>query len=154
MSETKEKLKSEPWYAEGLRFQCQGSGKCCTSRGEYGYVYMTLEDRRRMAKVLKISTSAFTKKYCQQTEGIWHLREEKTRPDCMFLVGGKSCSVYEGRPTQCRTWPFWPEALRAKTWATDISVNCPGVGKGKLYSREEIEKIMNAQSRSEEKYGT
>lgn len=60
----------------------------------------------------------------------------------MFLEG-KQCSVYEARPTQCRTWPFWPENMDAKTWDEDVVSYCPGVGKGKLYSQSEIKKLMD-----------
>ena len=41
---------SGKWWKDGIRFECQGSGKCCLSRGTHGYVYLTLEDRRRFAR--------------------------------------------------------------------------------------------------------
>ncbi|MCB0415941.1 MAG: YkgJ family cysteine cluster protein [Bdellovibrionales bacterium] len=133
------------WYDNGIKFQCQGSGKCCTSHGEYGYVYLTLKDRRRMAKLLNISTSAFTKKYCEKERSSFYLKEKKNsdgsiNPDCLFLEN-KKCSVYEARPTQCRTWPFWPDTLNAKTWSKEVLNFCPGVNKGRLYSKKEIEEI-------------
>lgn len=140
------------WWREGVRFQCQGSGQCCTSHGEFGYVFLTLEDRRRMAKALKMRTGEFTKKHCQKSGGIWHLIEEPGKPDCRFLQG-KRCGIYEGRPTQCRTWPFWPEVMEAKAWKKDVVDFCPGVGKGKFYSGEEIEKILAEQKNSEKGYG-
>lgn len=140
------------WWRHGVQFQCQGSGQCCTSHGEFGYVFLTLEDRQRMAKALKIRTTEFTKKYCQKSGGIWHLTEEKGKPDCMFL-DGKRCGIYEGRPTQCRTWPFWPEVMDAKSWKKDVVEFCPGVGKGKIYSGDEIEKILNEQKKSEQGFG-
>lgn len=140
------------WWRAGVQFQCQGSEQCCTSHGEFGYVFLTLEDRKRMAKVLKMRTGEFTKKYCQKTGGVWHLIEEKGKPDCMFLEG-KRCGIYEGRPTQCRTWPFWPEVMDAKSWKKDVVDFCPGVGKGKIWSGDEIEKILNEQIKSEKGFG-
>jgi uncharacterized protein len=137
------------WWDKGIKFECQGSGKCCTSHGEYGFVYMNLEDRRRMAKHLKLSTTAFTKKYCAKTKGVYHLIERKDNPDCLFL-NNKRCGVYEGRPTQCRTWPFWPEVMNAKTWNKEVKTFCPGVGKGKLISAKVIEKTLKEQDRSED----
>ncbi|MGE4232012.1 MAG: YkgJ family cysteine cluster protein [Bacteriovoracia bacterium] len=127
------------WWDKGIRFECQGSGKCCTSRGSYGYVYMTLSDRKRMAKHLKMNVSAFTKKYCEQHDGFYHLKDPQK--DCFFLKDNK-CTVYEGRPTQCRTWPFWPENMEAKSWNSEVVSFCPGVGKGKLYTAQEIEEIV------------
>jgi Fe-S-cluster containining protein len=32
---------------------------------------------------------------------------------CAFLDGAR-CTVYEARPTQCRTFPFWKENLRRR----------------------------------------
>ena len=62
-----ENTKKELFYEQGLRFECQGSGKCCTSHGEFGFVFLTKEDRKRFADHLKISISAFKKTYCDQT---------------------------------------------------------------------------------------
>lgn len=141
------------WWDQGIRFECQGSGKCCTSHGEFGFVFMTLEDRRRMARVLKMTPSAFTKKYCEKTQGVWHLKEDPKNPDCLFLKN-KRCSVYEGRPTQCRTWPFWPEVMNAKAWNKDVKSFCPGVGKGPLISKEKIEVQLHEQAQSEAQFGS
>ena len=96
---------------------------------------MDLDDRRRMAKALGVSASAFTRRYCAKTKGWWHLRSEGR--DCLFLDGTR-CAVYDGRPKQCRTWPFWPEHMDAKTWSREIESFCPGVGKGRLYKKNEI----------------
>jgi Fe-S-cluster containining protein len=142
--------KNDNWWSKGIRFQCQGSGKCCTSHGEFGFVFLTLEDRRRMAKYFKITTTAFTKKYCEKYRGAWHLIEDRKNPDCMFLKN-KGCTIYEARPTQCRTWPFWPEVMNSKAWAKDVVAFCPGVGKGKLISSEEINKNLKQQTNAEDK---
>lgn len=141
------------FYEKGLRFQCQGSGNCCTSHGEFGFVFLTIEDRRRFAKHLKISTSAFTRKYCDLRDGVWHLKEDPKNPDCMFLEK-KRCSVYVARPTQCRTWPFWPEVMNPKAWKGEVASFCPGVGKGPLFSKEEIEKVMLEDHENTQKFGT
>lgn len=134
-------LVTRAWWHDGVRFACQGSGKCCVSRGGYGYVYLTLEDRRRLARALGLGTAQFTRRYCAKTDGYVHLRE--TGPDCVFLEG-KRCGVYEARPTQCRTWPFWPENMSARAW-TAIAAYCPGVGKGRTVPRERIEQILAEQ---------
>lgn len=144
---------AENWWDQGVRFECQGSGKCCTSHGEYGFVFLTLKDRQIMAKFLGLKTSEFTRNYCEKTGGIWHLKEDPKNPDCQFLKN-KGCSVYEARPTQCRTWPFWPEVMNAKSWKKDVINFCPGVNKGRLISKEEIEKTLFVQAKSESEYGS
>ncbi len=92
-----------------------------------------------MAKHLRLRTSTFTRRYCQWDGDHWHLND----PDknCGFLEG-KRCTVYEGRPTQCRTWPFWPENMNAKTWRRDVAAFCPGVGKGPLVSATAIAALL------------
>lgn len=134
---------------DGLRFECQGSGNCCVSRGEYGFVYLTEDDRKNMAKELRMRPEDFQREYCAQTKGIWHLKEEPTRTECVFLKDAK-CKVYRARPTQCRTWPFWPEVMNAKAWKKEVADFCPGVGKGKLYTKEEITEIVEHQERAED----
>ena len=142
-----------PFYEDGLKFQCQGSGNCCTSHGEFGFVFLTLEDRRRFAKHLNISTAAFTRQYCDIKDGVWHLKEDPKNPDCMFLKN-KRCSTYEARPTQCRTWPFWPEVMNPKSWKKEVASFCPGIGKGRLWTKEEIETIAAEDAENASRFGT
>jgi Fe-S-cluster containining protein len=143
------KTSDKEWWHEGVQFACQGSGKCCTSHGEYGFVFMSLPDRKRMAKLLGLGLAEFTRKHCEKFNGAYHLIEDANNPDCRFLKG-KQCSVYEGRPTQCRTWPFWPEVMSPKAWKKDIVSFCPGVGKGPIISKQEIEKQLKNQETAED----
>ncbi len=145
-------MKGSEFWKEGLKFECQGSGNCCVSRGGYGYVYLTLSDRRALAKEVGLSTSAFTRRFCQQDGGIWRLKDGSSL-DCVFLLNNR-CSVYRGRPMQCRTWPFWPETLKSRAWNQEVAEFCPGVGKGKVWSAQEIEVQLKAQILSEEQLGS
>jgi len=130
---------AKPFWKEGIQFECQGTGRCCVSRGAYGFVYLSLKDRRRFAVHLGLSTREFTQQHCAKTGGWFHLKEKEKA--CPFLLG-KNCTVYEARPTQCRTWPFWPENMQAKAWSKEVAAFCPGVGKGRLYSAEEIKELV------------
>lgn len=127
-----------PWWSAGVRFECQGTGRCCVSHGAHGYVYLTLADRRRLAMWLGIPTRDFTRRYCDKTDGHFHLKE--VNGPCRFLDGVR-CSVYEARPTQCRTWPFWPENMSPRAW-TRLAAFCPGVGKGRLLPAAEIRGLL------------
>lgn len=132
--------RSKPaFWEQGLRFECQGSGRCCRSRGPYGYVYVTLADRRRLAAHLGLSTSAFTRRCCERDGEDVYLKHPEL--DCGFMEG-TGCSVYEARPLQCRTWPFWPENLERRVWKREIAPYCPGVGQGRLHTAEEIRAIL------------
>jgi Fe-S-cluster containining protein len=75
------------------------------------------------------------------------LQEHKTEHgyDCTFLdrqtmPGRAVCSIYEDRPTQCRTWPFWPENIRtSRDWnAARRRTPCPGMGQGRIVPLEQI----------------
>lgn len=146
------KITGREWWQKGVQFECQGSGKCCTSHGEFGFVYLTPEDRERFGKYFNMTGEQFTKKYCEKTGGIWHLKEDPANPDCMFL-DGKRCGTYEARPTQCRTWPFWPEVMSAKNWKSEVQAFCPGVGKGRIHTAEEITNTLLEQIESEKGFG-
>ena len=142
---------TQAWWKDGVQFECQGSGRCCLSRGTHGYVYLTAADRKRLALTLKIPTREFTRMYCSREDGWYFIKPEvqaqtrEPRPSavhaCRFLEG-KRCAVYEGRPAQCRTWPFWPENMGAKAWDVEVVKFCPGIGKGKLYTSPEIKKLL------------
>ena len=137
-------------YKKGIRFECQGSGNCCVSRGSYGFVYLSDIDLNRFSKYFKISIKKFKEKYCQITDGFIHLSEKyELKGNCIFLKG-KKCSVYNSRPTQCRTWPFWNENMNAKIWNEDIAINCPGIGKGKLIKSKITERFLKQDLKNED----
>ncbi len=131
--------KEKKFYKDGLRFSCQGCGKCCISRGNHGYVYLSFKDRKRLAVHLKTTTSGFTARYTSKVHGLYELKD--TGVGCPFLVSMR-CQVYAARPWQCRTWPFWPENMDEQVWEREVLSCCPGAGKGRLYSAEEIEDIL------------
>lgn len=107
-------------------FSCRECGKCCLARGEYGYVYVNLHERRRLARYLGIDTAEFTRRYCARTDGWYHLKHPEQ--DCGFLRNNR-CSVYAARPDQCRTWPFWPENMEPGVWEKEVVPYCPGAEK-------------------------
>lgn len=61
-----------------------------------------------------------------------------------MLKEGK-CTIYEVRPLQCRTYPFWHQNLiNQKIWDKEKD-HCPGIGKGRRYTKEEIESIADGE---------
>lgn len=132
-------VKGKCFYKDGIRFECKAEGRCCATRGGYGYVYLSCSDRRRLAGHFKISMAEFTARYTNKVDGLHELRY--TGKDCPFLQNNR-CGVYDARPLQCRTWPFWPENMNSEVWEKEVASWCPGVGKGKLYTAEEIRNIL------------
>jgi uncharacterized protein len=136
-----------PWWKNGIRFECQMSGRCCVSRGEYGHVYLTRADRRRLATHFGLTVREFVKAYCRRSAGIVELVDPPGATCCRFFADGR-CDVYDARPTQCRTWPFWPEVMRPRAWAAEVAAYCPGVGKGPVVPVEEIRAALDVQRRA------
>lgn len=127
----------------GLRFGCTMCGNCCS--GPEGYILISDAETEALAARLKLSVPEFKKQYTHKMSLGRSLNEKKTEHglDCVFLdrqtMPGKAiCGVYEDRPTQCRTWPFWPSVIKSrKTWESAKRV-CPGMDQGKLYPVEHI----------------
>jgi Fe-S-cluster containining protein len=130
-------MDNDPWYKDGLRFQCTGCGDCCT--GAPGFVWVTNDEIAALAAELGMDVGAFERRYVRTVGVRKSLRERKKTYDCVFLdAQTRKCTVYNARPKQCRTWPFWDSNIRTpEAWAHTCEV-CPGSGKGKLYQLEAI----------------
>jgi uncharacterized protein len=130
-------MSNSPWYQAGLRFECTQCGGCCT--GAPGYVWVNKEEIETLAGLLKIDVDEFEKRYVRRV-GIRKSLVEFPNGDCVFFhAESRACQVYEARPRQCRTWPFWNSNLaNPKAWAK-AAEHCPGCDRGKLYSLDEIE---------------
>lgn len=127
----------------GLRFSCTMCGNCCS--GPEGYVLVTEAEIAGLAARLKITPAEFAAQYTHMTSEGRSLREKRSDAglDCVFLdrskIPGKAvCGVYEDRPVQCRTWPFWPSVIKSRrTWEMAKRV-CPGMDQGKKYDLVQI----------------
>ncbi len=128
------------WYKEGLHFQCAGCGGCCT--GAPGYVWLTDEEEKQIADFLNISLEEFEKTYTRLVYGLRRSLKEipQSNYDCVFFNSEtRQCSIYDVRPAQCRTWPFWDSLLKSKKDWDEASKTCPGCNQGPLIPFEEIE---------------
>lgn len=114
----------DPWYKEGLSFKCTECGKCCT--GSPGYVWINESEIDSMAAALEITPQEFATKYLRRVHGRLSLIESKTTYDCVFLKD-KKCGLYKSRPTQCRTFPWWPENLKSKESWEETAKGCEGI---------------------------
>jgi Fe-S-cluster containining protein len=131
MGKIKDETGDEPWYADGLRFTCTGCGDCCT--GGPGFVWVTQEEIDALAARLKLSSADFERRFVR-TVGIRRSLKERPNYDCVFLDANRRCTVYEDRPKQCRTWPFWNSNIASPQAWQQTCEACPGSGQGKLHS--------------------
>jgi len=141
------------WFEEGLAFSCTQCGNCCT--GPPGAVWFTDEEEIAMANRLGLDLDAFRDRYVRRLGKGRSLVERETEfgHDCVFLdresqPGKAVCSIYEARPLQCRTWPWWPENLSSRrAWeATRRRTPCPGMGRGTVHSPQQIRIVRERQA--------
>ncbi len=149
------------WYRQGLKFTCTCCGNCCT--GGAGYVWISEQEVKLLAEHLKLSVEETLEQYCRTINGKVSLKESRSvagKYDCVFLKEIKPprasrngqvivqakrvCGIYEVRPLQCRTWPFWPENLTDKAaWQVETR-KCPGMNTGTHYSLQKIQALRDA----------
>jgi len=136
------------WYADGLLFTCvKGCIDCCVTHGDNTYVYLEHDDIHRLASHLGLSRRQFLSQHTVREDG--HVLLRMDEPECLFL-GELGCTVYEARPVQCRTFPFWEENLKSRTRWKELSGFCPGIGQGSSHSRELIQIQIQARNRTGE----
>ena len=129
------------WYDKGLMFSCKQCGGCCT--GDPGYVWISPEEIKQMSSFAGMPQEGFTRKYLRRARSKLSLKE-KANGDCVLYKKNR-CFVYSARPLQCRTYPFWRECLESEDSWNTYRITCPGMGQGRLYSREEIERILSGE---------
>jgi uncharacterized protein len=129
------------WYSQGLQFECLQCGRCCAGP-EQGYIWLSRHEVRLIADYLKISVKELKRQFLRRVGFRYSIVEVPQSRDCVFLrqtPQGRGCAIYEVRPAQCRSWPFWPGNLASSETWDYTATKCPGINKGPLYSAEEIE---------------
>lgn len=125
-------------FKSGLRFACRRCSSCC--RHEPGYVFLTREDLERLAEGLSLPPRTVLARFCREVRiGGFRRVSLRERPnyDCI-LWGPEGCTVYEHRPFQCRSFPFWPANLDSAEHWEELRRACPGAGRGRLHPESEI----------------
>ena len=111
-------------------FECLKCGECCAIPGE---VYLTLAEGEKIAKLLNMDVEEFVKKHMKKR---WrqYVLNMPYRGGCVFWKDRK-CMVYEARPEQCRTFPYWPELKASPENWKEIEKYCAGAKKAALNSK-------------------
>ena len=102
---------------------CQG--KCCT--GESGYIYVTKAEIEKIAELLGLGIKDFVEQYLFKKLYKYSIKERKFGEsyECVFYDReSNGCKIYEARPLQCRTFPFWDYY---KKRVDELKLECPGV---------------------------
>ena len=126
------------FYAAGLRFECTRCSRCC--RHTPGYVFLSRKDIDALLAMLGAEKREFLHRYCRHVSYGTVKRislKEKPNLDCIFWEND-GCSVYDARPLQCRSFPFWSVCLSSREEWERFSRQCPGIGRGPLHPKAEI----------------
>lgn len=126
---------SNPWYRDGLRFSCTRCGNCCT--GAPGFVWITPAELTALAEALRQPEEQVRAQLTRVVRGRRSLRE-RPNGDCVFWDRQAGCTVYEARPMQCRTWPFWDSTTATRADWDRTCHDCPGAGHGEWHSAAEV----------------
>jgi uncharacterized protein len=131
---------AKPWYRDGLRFTCTQCGNCCT--GAPGLIWTNDTEIRALATRLGLSEALFRKRYTRTVAGRGTTLIERADAErghaCVFWQAGQGCTVYEDRPKQCRTWPFWRPLIETQAGWEGAASGCPGMNAGERYTAAHI----------------
>lgn len=101
-------------------------GNCCI--GEPGYIWINSNEIVKLADFLKISVEEVGFNYLLKVGYKYSIKEKQVSPNnyaCVFFdLDKKRCGVYEARPQQCRTFPFWDHF---KENIQEVKKECPAI---------------------------
>jgi len=125
------------WFKDSLTFSCTACGKCCKSKGS-NKVYLNNAEAQAIAEHIGVDVPTFNVRYTDnrldsENRPLRSIKQHETKKQCTFLNGSK-CTVYEVRPTQCRTYPFWPQNMIGPAeWLAESHL-CEGIKVTKTLS--------------------
>ena len=127
---------TEPWYKDGLRFECNNCGDCCAQWK--GYVWLTDDDIARLAAHFRLPVSEVTAKYTENSGTKHRTLLKKAVGGCFFYNHSHGCTIQDAKPNQCSSYPFFRRTLESEDiWQADVR-HCPGAEQGAIIPAEEI----------------
>lgn len=126
-----------------LRFECTGCGACCTGNGEQ-YVFLAPGEALVLAARLGVGRGWFRRRYMMRIPEGDRVLRMTARGACVFLQENGHCAVYDARPVQCRTYPFWPELVATRAAWEGETARCEGIGRGARIPLDVIETALRS----------
>ena len=132
----------QPFYqTESLHFSCTRCGKCCETAGDY-YVFLTGEEAERIRTHLGLSAAWFRRRYLSRLYDGELVLASGRNERCVFLDQHGQCRIYEARPVQCRTYPFWPELVNHRRSWLGEKARCEGIDRGRAVTPARIRRAL------------
>lgn len=118
------------WFDNSISFACTACGKCCTSGGSTK-VFVNRREIQNIAHNVGLEEDLFVTKYVDERlddsgRVLKSLKKHSTKSQCTFL-SGKKCTIYKDRPTQCRTYPYWPHIMIGSAEWKGEARGCEGI---------------------------
>jgi Fe-S-cluster containining protein len=88
-------------------------------------VWVALDEIHRLAQHLALDVDEFGRNHLRRVGQRYALLDTNDGA-CLFLRGNR-CGVYEARPKQCRSYPFWPANLASPQAWTEAADECEGI---------------------------
>lgn len=129
---------------EPLRFQCTECGRCCSGGGDY-HVFLNRTEAEAIRALLGVSRGWFGRRYLHRLETGELTVVLRADGRCSFLDAAGRCRIYAARPTQCRTYPFWPEVLRSRAAWRAETARCEGIDRGTAVPLARVRAALLAQ---------
>lgn len=121
-------------FKEGFNFAFDPSGcnscggNCCI--GDSGYIWINSNEILNLSSYLNISVEQLQTRFLNKIGYKYSIKEVKLSPTnfacCFFDLEKRCCSVYDVRPNQCRTFPFWDYF---KDNENEVYKECPAIKK-------------------------
>lgn len=127
-------------YPKNVRFECQRCAKCCGDMPKRKRNILLLEPEVEQISTITGLRAAEFSTPSSGTEPYRYAMKKK-EGKCVFLKGN-ACQIYLHRPLICRFYPFWLEELGAESYVFKVSGDCPAVGIGKVFGKEDFVKML------------
>ena len=101
------------------------SARCCT--GESGYIHVSTLEIENISKYIGLEIKEFMDIYLYKNGYRYSIKERMFGDsyECAFYDRkSNGCAIYEVRPSQCMTFPFWDYY---KNRVDELKLECPGV---------------------------
>jgi len=102
------------------------AGNCCI--GESGNIWINNQEIENLSIHLNIPLEELILNFLEKRGYKYSLKEVQLSKDnyaCIFFdLDKKQCSIYEARPIQCKTFPFWDYFKNNKE---EVIKECPAI---------------------------
>lgn len=102
------------------------AGNCCI--GESGNIWISKQEIQNLCNHLNLDIVEVFDKYLEKRGYKYSIKEVQLAKDnyaCIFFnLEKKMCTIYDVRPVQCRTFPFWEYFKKNKD---EVVKECPAI---------------------------